>query len=56
MENFVYIIGEIKDKNILNQHHGIIGIRKILCVSESTNNQEVIRENLIPIMIWQIEQ
>ena len=58
MDNFADLITYIKDgSNILNQHHGIIGIRKLLSITEDTPIiQAVIDAGLVPIMIKYIKQ
>jgi len=58
MDNFADMIACIEDgSNILNQHKGIIGIRKLLCLSDNTPIiQVVINADLVPIMVKYIKQ
>ena len=58
MDNFADLIACIKDgSNILNQHHGIIGIRKLLCLSENAPIIQAVTDAvLVPIMIKYIKQ
>jgi hypothetical protein len=56
MDNFTDLVKYITDEDILSQHHGIIGIRKILCLPEDRRIQKVIDAGLIPIMIEKIKQ
>jgi len=58
MDNFADMIACIEDgSNILNQHKGIIGIRKLLSIPENTPIiQAVVDAGLVPIMINYIKQ
>jgi len=58
MDQLADLIAYIKDgSSILNQHHGIIGIRKLLPLSEGVSIiQAVINAGLVSIMIEYIKQ
>jgi hypothetical protein len=56
MDNFTDLINYISDSNILNQHNGMIGVRKILSIAENPPIQAVIDAGLVPKMIEYIKQ
>ena len=56
MDHFADLITCIADDNILNQHHGIIGIRKIMSIDEKHSIQAVIGAGLIEKIINYIKQ
>jgi hypothetical protein len=56
MDNFTDLINYINDANILNQHNGMIGVRKILSIAENPPIQAVIDAGLVPKMIEYIKQ
>jgi hypothetical protein len=56
MDHFADLITYITDGNVLNQHHGMIGIRKILSIAENPPIQAVIDAGLVPKMIEYIKQ
>lgn len=56
MEIFTDLVKAINEGNIVNQHYGIIGIRKILSIAENPPIQAVIDAGLIPKMIAYVKQ
>jgi importin subunit alpha-6/7 len=56
MDNFTDLINYISDVNIVNQHHGMIGVRKILSIADNPPIQAVIDAGLVPKMIEYIKQ
>lgn len=56
MEMFPDLIAAINDQNVLKQHYGMIGIRKILSVAENPPIQAVIDAGLVPRMIEYVKQ
>ena len=51
MEMFPEIIKAINDQNIIQQHLGMIGVRKILSIADAPPIQAVIDAGLVPRMI-----
>lgn len=56
MENFPNLIAAINENDIVKQHQGMIGIRKILSIAESPPIQAVIDAGLVPRMIEYVKQ
>jgi len=56
MDIFADLIAAINDQNILKQHYGMIGVRKILSVAENPPIQAVIDAGLVPRMIEYVKQ
>lgn len=56
MDIFPDLIAAINDSNILKQHYGMIGVRKILSVAENPPIQAVIDAGLVPRMIEYVKQ
>lgn len=56
MDIFADLISAINEGDILNQHYGMIGIRKILSIAENPPIQAVIDAGLIPKMIGYVKQ
>jgi hypothetical protein len=56
LDNFPDLIAAINDQNILKQHYGIIGVRKILSVADNPPIQAVIDAGLVPRMIEYVKQ
>ena len=57
MDQLADLIAYIKEgSNILNQHQGIIGIRKLLGIPDTPMIQTVIDAGLVQIMIKYIKQ
>ena len=56
MDIFSDLNAAINEGNIINQHYGIIGIRKILSIAENPPIQAVIDAGLIPKMIAYVKQ
>lgn len=56
MDIFSDLISAITEGDILNQHYGMIGIRKILSIAENPPIQAVIDAGLIPKMIGYVKQ
>ncbi len=56
MENFPNLIAAINENDIIKQHQGMIGIRKILSIAESPPIQAVIDAGLVPRMIEYVKQ
>jgi len=56
MSHFQDLISCINDTNIIKQHLGVIGIRKIVSVSEDPPIQAVIDAGLVPKMIAYVKQ
>ena len=56
MDQFADLVAAINDQNILKQHYGVIGIRKILSVPENPPIQPVIDAGLVPRMIEYVKQ
>lgn len=56
MDIFADLIAAINDPNILKQHYGMIGVRKILSVAENPPIQAVIDAGLVPRMIEYVKQ
>lgn len=56
MSNFADLLCSINDQNILSQHLGMIGIRKILSVADTPPIQAVIDAGLISKMIEYVKQ
>jgi len=53
---FGELIAAINEPNILRQHYGMIGVRKILSVPENPPIQAVIDSGLVPRMIEYVKQ
>jgi hypothetical protein len=51
MDNFADLIKDVKDADILRQHRGIIGIRKIVSINKSLCIDAMIEAGLMPQMI-----
>lgn len=56
MEIFGELIAAITEGDILEQHRGMIGIRKILSIVDNPPIQAVIDAGLVPRMIEYIKQ
>lgn len=56
MESFANLITAINEGNVIEQHRGMIGIRKILSIAENPPIQAVIDAGLIPKMIQYVKQ
>ena len=56
MEQFGELIAAINDPNVMQQHRGMIGVRKILSIAESPPIQAVIDAGLVPRMIEYVKQ
>ena len=56
MDQFADLVAAINDQNILKQHYGVVGIRKILSVPENPPIQPVIDAGLVPRMIENVKQ
>jgi importin subunit alpha-6/7 len=56
MDIFSELNAAINEGNIVNQHYGMIGIRKILSIAENPPIQAVIDAGLIPKMIAYVKQ
>ena len=56
MDIFGDLIAAINDPNVLKQHYGLIGIRKILSVADNPPIQSVIDAGLVPRMIEYVKQ
>lgn len=56
MDIFPELIANLNDQNILLQHQGLIGIRKILSIAENPPIQAVIDAGLVPRMIEYVKQ
>lgn len=56
MDVFPDLIAAINDTNIMKQHYGMIGVRKILSIVESPPIQAVIDAGLVPRMIEYVKQ
>lgn len=56
MDIFSDLNAAINEGNIINQHYGMIGIRKILSIAENPPIQAVIDAGLIPKMIAYVKQ
>lgn len=56
MEGFSDLIAAINDQDIMRQHYGMIGVRKILSIAESPPIQAVIDAGLVPQMIEYVKQ
>ena len=51
MDIFHELVNSLNDPNIIMQHQGLIGIRKILSIAENPPIQAVIDAGLVPRMI-----
>ncbi len=51
MENFTELLQSVTSEDVLRQHYGLIGIRKILSVADNPPIQPVIDAGLVPKMI-----
>ena len=56
MDVFPELISAFSDQDILRQHFGMIGVRKILSIADSPPIQAVIDAGLVPKMIEYIKQ
>lgn len=56
MDNFNELLQSINSEDILRQHYGLIGIRKILSIAENPPIQSIIDAGLVPKMIDYIKQ
>ena len=56
MDGFSELINALADPDIINQHRGMIGIRKILSIAENPPIQAVIDAGLVPRMIEYVKQ
>lgn len=56
MGNFTDLLSSINDPDIVKQHLGMIGIRKILSVADNPPIQAVIDAGLIPKLIEYLKQ
>eukprot|EP00919_Chromeraceae_sp_WS-2016_P028827 GHVR01068282.1.p1 GENE.GHVR01068282.1~~GHVR01068282.1.p1 ORF type:complete len:106 (-),score=13.57 GHVR01068282.1:995-1312(-) len=56
MENFNNLVHSVTDQDIIKQHYGLIGIRKILSIAENPPIQAVIDAGLVPRMIEYVKQ
>ncbi len=56
MDVFSELITAINEGNIVNQHYGMIGVRKILSIAENPPIQAVIDAGLVPKMISFVKQ
>ena len=56
MDIFGDLIVAIQDSDILRQHYGMIGVRKILSIADSPPIQAVIDAGLVPRMIQYVKQ
>jgi len=56
MEVFPDLIAAFSDTDILRQHFGMIGVRKILSIADSPPIQAVIDAGLVPRMIEYVKQ
>lgn len=56
MDMFGDLITNIIEGDILNQHFGMIGIRKLLSIAENPPIQAVIDAGLVPKMIQYVKQ
>jgi len=56
MDMFGDLIININEGDLLNQHFGMIGIRKLLSIAENPPIQAVIDAGLVPKMIQYVKQ
>jgi importin subunit alpha-6/7 len=56
LENFNELLQSINSDDILRQHYGLIGIRKILSIADNPPIQPVIDAGLVPKMIEYVKQ
>jgi importin subunit alpha-1 len=56
MTQFNELVHNILDQDIIKQHYGLIGIRKILSVADNPPIQPVIDSGLVPRMIEYVKQ
>lgn len=56
MDHFQDLIESISDPDIVKQHYGMIGVRKILSIAEAPPIQSVIDAGLVPRMIDYVKQ
>ena len=56
MDNLNELLQSINSEEILRQHYGLIGIRKILSIAENPPIQSIIDAGLVPKMIDYIKQ
>lgn len=56
MDVFGDLISAIGEADIVRQHYGMIGVRKILSIAESPPIQAVIDAGLVPRMIEYVKQ
>ena len=51
MDHFSELIRAIHESDVLRQHYGMIGVRKILSIADNPPIQAVIDAGLVPRMI-----
>jgi len=56
MENFNELLQSFMSDDVLRQHYGLIGIRKILSIADNPPIQPIIDAGLVPKMIEYIKQ
>jgi len=56
MEVLPELIAAFSDSDIIRQHFGMIGVRKILSIADSPPIQAVIDAGLVPRMIEYVKQ
>ena len=56
MDIFPELIAAFNDQDIIRQHFGMIGVRKILSIADNPPIQAVIDSGLVPKMIEYVKQ
>lgn len=56
MKNFQELLASINHLDILKQHYGLIGVRKILSIADNPPIQAIIDAGLVPKMIEYVKQ
>ena len=56
MDIFSELITNLNDPDVIRQHQGMIGIRKILSIADNPPIQAVIDAGLVPKMIDYVKQ